>query len=49
VRVDVNPTVLNSDGLSLEDVRTALSNANANRPKGEVANGSQAWTLNTTD
>jgi multidrug efflux pump subunit AcrB len=49
VRVDVNPTVLNSDGLSLEDVRTALSTANANRPKGEVANGSQAWTLNTTD
>ena len=49
VRVDVNPTVLNSYGLSLEDVRAVLSGANANRPKGEIADGSRAWTLNTTD
>src|SRR5207302_1862500 len=32
VRVEVNPTALNNLGLSLEDVRTALANANANRP-----------------
>src|SRR5919205_477565 len=50
VRVDVNPTVLHSYGLSLEDVRAALSTANANRPKGEIAdNSGRAWTLNTTD
>ncbi len=49
VRVDVNPTVLQSYGLSLEDVRTALSGANANRPKGEIADSGQVWTLNTTD
>ena len=50
VRVAVNPTVLHSYGLSLEDVRAALNGANANRPKGEIADdGSQAWTLNTTD
>ena len=49
VRVDVNPTILNSYGLSLEDVRAALDSANANRPKGEIADGSRAWTLNTTD
>jgi multidrug efflux pump len=49
VRVDINPTVLNSDGLSLEDVRAALSNANVNRPTGDIADGSQAWTLTTTD
>src|SRR4029077_20056827 len=36
VRVDVNPTVLHSYGLSLEDVRAVLSSANANRPKGEI-------------
>jgi multidrug efflux pump len=50
VRVDVNPTILHSYGLSLEDVRAVLSGANANRPKGEIAdNSGRAWTLNTTD
>jgi multidrug efflux pump len=49
VRVDVNPTVLHSYGLSLEDVRTVLSTANANRPKGEIVDNGRAWTLNTTD
>jgi multidrug efflux pump len=49
VRVDVNPTVLNGYGLSLEDVRTALGNANANRPKGELSSIDRVWTLNTTD
>ncbi|MGE3541274.1 MAG: multidrug efflux RND transporter permease subunit [Candidatus Tectimicrobiota bacterium] len=49
VRVDVNPTVLHSYGLSLEDVRLALASANANRPKGEIANDSQSWTINATD
>src|SRR5438874_4891141 len=50
VRVDVNPTILHSYGLSLEDVRAVLSTANANRPKGEIAdNSGQAWSINTTD
>src|SRR5882724_3077411 len=50
VRVDVNPTVLHSYGLSLEDVRAVLSGANANRPKGEIADDSgRTWTLDTTD
>ncbi|MGH9441480.1 MAG: efflux RND transporter permease subunit, partial [Thermoanaerobaculia bacterium] len=49
VRVDVNPTALNQNGLSLEDVRAALSSANANRPKGEIGNGRRSWTLSTTD
>ena len=35
MRVDVNPTQLNNYGLGLEDVRTMLASANANRPKGE--------------
>jgi multidrug efflux pump len=37
VRVDVNPTLLNDFGLSLEDVRAVLGNANANRPKGGLS------------
>src|SRR5580698_10441516 len=41
VRVDVNPTLLNSFGLSLEDVRTMLSAQNANLAKGQMANGHQ--------
>src|SRR5438094_5055297 len=49
VRVAVNPTVLHGYGLSLEDVRAVLSTANANRPKGEIVDNGQAWTLNTTD
>jgi multidrug efflux pump len=36
VRVQVNPTQLSSYGLGLEDVRSALANANANSPKGEL-------------
>jgi multidrug efflux pump len=40
VRVDVNPTQLNSFGLGLEDVRMMLSRQNANVPKGQLADGS---------
>ena len=39
VRVEVNPTLLNSFGLSLEDVRSALNQQNANLPKGQLADG----------
>jgi len=49
VRVDVNPTAINNQGLSLEDVRAALAAANANRPKGEIAGTSRVWSLSTTD
>src|ERR1700742_2595539 len=35
VRVDVDPTRLNSFGLGLEDVRTMLSQQKANLPKGQ--------------
>jgi multidrug efflux pump len=49
VRVDLNPTLLSSYGLGLEDVRTALNTANANRPKGELGNADHSWSLTTTD
>lgn len=39
VRVDVNPTQLNSFGLGLEDVRAMLNRQNANLPKGQLSNG----------
>ena len=49
VRVDVNPTILNSYGLGLEDVRTFLGSANANRPKGNFADAHQIWSIASTD
>src|SRR6202035_1412760 len=49
VRVELNLNVLNNDGIGLEQVRSAIKNANANRPKGEVADQSNAWELNATD
>ncbi len=49
VRVELNPTQMSNLGVGLEDVRTALAAANANRPKGEVANDHQTWGLSTTD
>jgi len=49
VRVEVNPTVLHSHGLSLEEVSAVLSSANVNHPKGDIADGSQDWMLTTTD
>jgi len=49
VRVELNPTQMSNLGVGLEDVRTVLANANANRPKGELANNEQTWGLSTTD
>lgn len=49
VRVDVNPPAINAIGIGLEDVRTALGNANANRPKGELSDLYKTEALTTTD
>jgi multidrug efflux pump len=49
VRVEVNPTILNHLGVSLEDVRAALAAANTNRPKGQVADLEYTWTISSTD
>ena len=38
VRVEVNPTQLNSYGLGLQDVRNLLNAQNANLPKGQIWN-----------
>jgi multidrug efflux pump len=37
VRVDVNPTQLNSYGLGMPDVRTLLNAQNSNLPKGQIS------------
>src|SRR5439155_22743698 len=39
----------NKYGLSLAQVRAAVGAANANRPKGEVADDTSAWTINAND
>jgi len=39
VRVDVNPTQLNSYGLGLQDVANVLKAQNSNLPKGQLSNG----------
>lgn len=49
VRVEVNPMLLNGLGLGLADVRTALAAANANRPKGDVADDRRNWSILATD
>jgi multidrug efflux pump len=49
VRVDVNPTLLQNTGIGMEDVRVALAASNANRPKGQVADGMRAWSIGATD
>jgi multidrug efflux pump len=49
VRVEVNPTTLNNNGLGLDDVRAVLTASNTNRPKGSVGDESRAYSLATTD
>ncbi len=49
VRVELNPTALNKYGIGLEQVRTALANANANKPKGHVGDATRRWTVLDND
>jgi len=49
VRVELNPTALNKYGVGVEDVRTALASANANRPKGAVEDGDRHWQIYAND
>lgn len=49
VRLEVNPAMLNSYGLNIQDVHTALTAMNANRPKGEFMGKEQALSISTTD
>src|ERR1700684_1394994 len=49
VRAEVNPMLLNKLGGGRDTVRTALTAANANRAKGEVANSTTSWSPDDTD
>jgi len=49
VRIQANPTALASYGLSLEDLRTALNNANVNQAKGTFDGPQQAYTIGAND
>ena len=49
VRAELNPTLLNKLGVGLDQVRTALGLANANRPKGEIAGPVNAWAISAND
>ena len=49
VRVRINPGALAAQGLSLEDVRTALMQNNVNAPKGSFDGARQSYAINAND
>ena len=49
VRAELNPMQLSSFGIGLEDIRTALGNANANRPKGNLNDDHNRWLITDND
>jgi multidrug efflux pump len=49
VRVVANPRAMAAYGLNLDDLRTTISNANQNGPKGTLDGPSTAYTVNTND
>jgi multidrug efflux pump len=49
VRVELNPTQLNTYGISAEKVRTAIANTNANQAKGLVEDGDRRWQVSAND
>jgi multidrug efflux pump len=49
VRVEINPLALSKYGIGLQDVSAAISNANANAPKGAIENGALRYQIYTND
>jgi multidrug efflux pump len=49
IRLQVNPTALASYGLTMEDVRTAVVQANVNQAKGDFDGAHQAYTIGAND
>jgi multidrug efflux pump len=49
VRAELNPMRLNKLGISTQQVATALSSANANKPKGEFVGPINAWSIDAND
>ena len=49
VRVEINPQALSQYGIGLQDVRAAISNANANAPKGSIESSDLHYQIYTND
>jgi len=49
VRIQVDPSALAANGLMLEDVRTAIGNANVNQAKGSFDGPLRAYTIDAND
>src|SRR5476651_480024 len=49
VRIRANPTALAAYGLNVDDLRTTISNANVNTPKGNFDGPTRAYTINAND
>ncbi len=49
VRIELNPLMLNKYGIGLEQVRSVLSGANANTPKGHFSNANRMWEVGASD
>ena len=49
VRIELEPQLLNQYGVSLDDVRNTIANANVRRPKGAVSDGERNWQIQAND
>jgi multidrug efflux pump len=49
VRIRANPTALAAYGLNIDDLRTTISNANVNTPKGNFDGPARSITINAND
>jgi multidrug efflux pump len=49
VRVELNPTVLDNLAIGFDDVRTAITTTNANKPKGFLEDGERYWQVQAND
>ncbi len=49
VRVEVNPTLLNSHGLTVQNIQSVLSQQNAHEPAGQIVDGATTADIVTND
>jgi multidrug efflux pump len=49
VRVEVNPTLLNSHGLTIQNIQSVLSQQNAHEPAGQISDGNTTADIVTND
>ena len=49
VRVELEPQLLNQYGVSLDEVRTTIANANVRKPKGSVEDADHNWQVQAND